>query len=761
MIRAEHSRAARKRYREMATVLNERSRRRFVALERRALGRGGVSLMTRISGLARSTIYHGLSDIRDKSSVPAGRVRKEGGGRKKKSIQDPTRVVDLKRLVEPVTRGDPMQPLLWTTRSLRNLANELANKGHTACPTVVRNLLRGMGYSLQANSKTREGGQHIDRDAQFNYINTQAKAFLAANEPVISVDTKKKELVGNFKNNGREGGRNGTPELVNVHDFIDPKLSRAVPYGVYDVTNNVGWVSLGTDHDPAPFACNAIRRWWRTMGKKRHPKAKRLMIAADGGGSNGYRVRLWKVELQKLANELKLPITVCHLPPGTSKWNKMYEGQNAWPLGRLGSGEDDFGQAWDGVSARDGESVAEVVPERDFELGAGFDETEKGIAAITTDIATGAGTDLAPGDVAADVVLRSVGVQWDFGSVEHHQQLGFVGVEPREQAVEGDEAGLALEDAVEPSPQCCLALFGGAATIGLEMTFEVPDQLARVGRGGAILVGEGVQLVNQTLGMNPTQAVLADIELTGVVADDHGVGEEAVRLDAAPQRRLGGDHHGVWIDLEGRDTERFEVGVPGVVTGKAAVGMLDQASDHMGGQRAFAHVGQRLGVNDVIVVAGAQQREEVEAALGAGGAEPGEMRVADLRAEAIRSFVASAGVVHRDPGSTEEPGPQHIAGLIAEAVLAIDQQTHDLTLGDDDPEPAQQRHQTWHRRLPLMILGEHEAAQFRPEVTIDAGRQRRRHHAAIRRLPAFAAGIHNMRTDHQILHHEARVAFEA
>ena len=323
MIRSAQARAARQRYRELAPVLNEQSLRRFVALEAQALGRGGVSLMARISGLARSTIYHGLSDIRDNVSAPAGRIRKEGGGRKKKACEDPTLVADLKRLVEPVTRGDPMQPLLWTTRSLRNLANELANKGHTACPTVVGNLLRGMGYSLQANSKTREGGQHIDRDAQFNYINTQAKAFLATNEPVISVDTKKKELVGNFKNNGREWRRNGAPEQVNVHDFIDPRLSRAVPYGVYDITNNVGWVSVGTGHDTAAFAVNAIRRWWRTMGKKRHPKAKRLMITADGGGSNGYRVRLWKVELQKLANELKIPITVCHLPPGTSKWNKI------------------------------------------------------------------------------------------------------------------------------------------------------------------------------------------------------------------------------------------------------------------------------------------------------------------------------------------------------------------------------------------------------------------------------------------------------
>jgi hypothetical protein len=323
MIRAARARAAQKRYSEMAPVLNEQSRRRFVALEARALGRGGISLMAGISGLSRSTIYHGLSDIRQHISAAPGQVRTAGGGRKRKTVEDPTLLVDLKSLVEPATRGDPMQPLLWTTRSLRNLVKELAKKGHRVCPTVVGDLLRGMGYSLQANSKTREGSKHIDRDAQFQYISTQAKVFLVAQEPVISVDTKKKELVGNFKNNGREWRRQGTPELVNVHDFIDPKLSRAVPYGVYDIADNVGWVSVGTDHDTASFAVNAIRRWWRAMGKKRYPKARRLMISADGGGSNGYRVRLWKVELQKLADELKLPITICHLPPGASKWNKI------------------------------------------------------------------------------------------------------------------------------------------------------------------------------------------------------------------------------------------------------------------------------------------------------------------------------------------------------------------------------------------------------------------------------------------------------
>lgn len=297
--------------------------RRYVAMEAQAMGHGGVSAMARVSGMARSTIYRGLSDIHAGVIAPPGRVRRPGGGRKRKAVHDPTLLVELKRLVEPATRGDPTRPLLWTSKSLRNLARELARQGHRVCPRVVGELLRQLGYSRQANTKTKEGGQHIDRDAQFHYINAQAEGFLAAQEPVISVDTKKKELVGNFKNNGREWRPQGQPEPVNVHDFIDPKLARAVPYGVYDITNNLGWVSVGTDHDTASFAVHAISRWWKTMGRKRHPGATRLMISADGGGSNGYRVRLWKVELQKLADALKLPITVCHLPPGTSKWNKI------------------------------------------------------------------------------------------------------------------------------------------------------------------------------------------------------------------------------------------------------------------------------------------------------------------------------------------------------------------------------------------------------------------------------------------------------
>jgi len=311
------------RYEGLSPVLNERVLRRFAATEARAYGRGGVSLVSRITGIARSTICRGIREIVEKQALEGGRIRKPGGGRKAKLAEDSTLLSDLEQLVEPATRGDPMRLLLWTSKSLRRLEEALQGLGHSACPHVIADCLRELGYSLQANSKTREGSGHIDRDAQFQYINAQAVSFLAAHEPVISVDTKKKELVGNFKNNGREWRPKGKPELVNVHDFIDPKLARAVPYGVYDIANNVGWVSVGTDHDTASFAVNAIRRWWRTMGRKSHPKASRLMICADGGGSNGYRVRLWKVELEKLANELKRPITVCHLPPGTSKWNKI------------------------------------------------------------------------------------------------------------------------------------------------------------------------------------------------------------------------------------------------------------------------------------------------------------------------------------------------------------------------------------------------------------------------------------------------------
>ena len=288
-----------------------------------AAGYGGVALVSRITGLARSTIGRGLGELRSGAAIDPKRVRRAGGGRKALAAQDATLLDDLRGLVEPETRGDPEAPLLWTAKSLRKLAAGLQALGHRIGHNVVGDVLREMGYSLQANRKTREGSHHPDRDAQFGYINQQVTAALAAGEPAISVDTKKKELVGDFKNAGREYRPKGQPEPVRVHDFLIPELGRAAPYGVYDIGDNAGWVSLGIDHDTASFAVNAIRRWWQTMGQQRYPEARRLTITADGGGSNGARVRLWKLELQRLADELGLAITVCHLPPGTSKWNKI------------------------------------------------------------------------------------------------------------------------------------------------------------------------------------------------------------------------------------------------------------------------------------------------------------------------------------------------------------------------------------------------------------------------------------------------------
>jgi hypothetical protein len=313
------------RYAALAPVLDERGRRRFAAAEARTAGRGGVLALTRITGLARSTIDRGLRELSGTAGEEAGlgRVRRPGGGRKKLTETDPTLLADLQALVEPTTRGDPMAPLLWTSRSLRNLADALQVMGHRIKHNVVADLLRQLDYSLQSNRKTREGSNNPDRDAQFDYINSQMKAALAASQPAISVDTKKKELVGDFKNAGRELRPKGQPEPVRVHDFRIPELGRAVPYGVYDITGNTGWVSVGVDHDTASFAVNAIRSWWRMMGRDRYPDARNLLITADCGGSNGARVRLWKRELQSLADELGLTITVCHLPPGTSKWNKI------------------------------------------------------------------------------------------------------------------------------------------------------------------------------------------------------------------------------------------------------------------------------------------------------------------------------------------------------------------------------------------------------------------------------------------------------
>jgi len=316
--------AIRLRYEALDPILDERGRRRFAAAEARTAGRGGLAALSHITGLARSTIGRGLAELRDATGqLPADRIRRPGGGRKKLTTTDATLLSDLQDLLEPATRGDPQAPLLWTSKSLRNLAAALQRLGHRIGHNVVADLLRELGYSLQSNRKTREGANHPDRDAQFGYINARVKAALAACQPAISVDTKKKELVGDFKNAGRELRRKGQPEPVRVHDFLIPELGRAVPYGVYDIASNAGWVSLGIDHDTASFAVNAIRRWWQGMGRARYPDASSLLITADCGGSNGARVRLWKRELQRLANELRLRITVCHLPPGTSKWNRV------------------------------------------------------------------------------------------------------------------------------------------------------------------------------------------------------------------------------------------------------------------------------------------------------------------------------------------------------------------------------------------------------------------------------------------------------
>jgi transposase len=311
------------RYEALEPVLDELGRRRLAAAEAMAAGRGGVTAVSRITGIARSTINRGIAQLRGGVSVEPGRVRQPGGGRKRLVDKDPTLIADLQRLVEPATRGDPQGPLRWTAKSLRNLAAGLRELGHRISHNVVAGLLRELGYSLQANRKTREGASHPDRDAQFTHINTKVTQALADGEPAISVDTKKKELVGDFKNAGREWRPKGSPEPVRVHDFRIPELGRAAPYGVYDIAENAGWVSLGIDHDTASFAVHAILRWWQVMGRPRYPAATRLLITADCGGSNGARLRLWKVELQKLANELGLEISVCHLPPGTSKWNKI------------------------------------------------------------------------------------------------------------------------------------------------------------------------------------------------------------------------------------------------------------------------------------------------------------------------------------------------------------------------------------------------------------------------------------------------------
>ena len=316
----------RRKFEALDHLLNERSRRLWAAAEAKELGWGGVSAVSQATTLSRTTITEGIRELDQGEHGPSRaskRIRRPGGGRKPVTETDPELLGALEELVDPVTRGDPQSPLRWTLKSTSNLAQELTRKNHPVTPRTVASLLRSNGYSLQSNRKTREGRQHPERNTQFEYLNDQVRRFQHCGQPVISVDTKKKELVGDFRNAGRQWRPKGCPEQVRVHDFKDKELGKAIPYGVYDMLNNQGWVSVGIDHDTARFAAHSILSWWLEMGQARFPRARRLLITADGGGSNSHRSRLWKVALQELSNETGLKLVVCHFPPGTSKWNKI------------------------------------------------------------------------------------------------------------------------------------------------------------------------------------------------------------------------------------------------------------------------------------------------------------------------------------------------------------------------------------------------------------------------------------------------------
>lgn len=315
--------AVRAKYDSLAPELTERSRRFWAATEALSLGHGGIGIVARATGLSRSTISRGLQEVRSGERLEPGRIRRPGGGRMPTTRKDPKLVLDLEALVEPTAAGRPQSPVRWTSRSTRRLARELQTLGHNVSSHLVADLLHAAGYSLQLNQKTREGTTHPDRDAQFRYLNAEVVRHQRRHQPVISVDTKKKELVGDFKNGGREWRPRGQPEPVRVHDFLIPQKGKAIPYGVYDLNRNEGWVSVGIDHDTATFAVRAIRRWWEVMGGPSYPRATSLLITADCGGSNGARVRLWKWELQQFADRTGLTLTVCHFPPGTSKWNRI------------------------------------------------------------------------------------------------------------------------------------------------------------------------------------------------------------------------------------------------------------------------------------------------------------------------------------------------------------------------------------------------------------------------------------------------------
>jgi hypothetical protein len=315
--------AIRERYEILYPHLNERSRRLFAVNEVIAFGRGGLAAVSRSTGLARSTILRGIDDVENPVALDPNWIRRPGGGRREVAKTNPEALECLRELVESSVLGDPMRALLWTSKSLDKLAVALEEAGHKVCTHTVRKMLTEIGYSRQPNRKTLEGKQHPDRDAQFEHINSEAIAFREGNAPVISVDTKKKELIGNFKNAGTDYRPAKCPDEVLTHDFIDKEKGKAIPYGIYDVGANQGWVSVGIDHDTAEFAVATISRWWRDVGKPKYPKTRRIMVTADAGGSNGYRIRLWKLELQRFADEFGIAITVCHFPPGTSKWNKV------------------------------------------------------------------------------------------------------------------------------------------------------------------------------------------------------------------------------------------------------------------------------------------------------------------------------------------------------------------------------------------------------------------------------------------------------
>ncbi len=312
-----------KRHKILSPFLDEKSRRLMIATESKVIGHGGIGVVSKSTGVSRTTISTGLRELKNPELIDTSRIRKEGGGRKKEVEKLPAIEKELEKLIEPALRGEPDSPLMWTSKSLRKLSVELKLKGFNVSHKLVGEILKAKGFSLQANRKTDEGKGHPDRNQQFEHIHLKVKDFQENNQPVISVDAKKKELIGNFKNNGKEWHKEKEPEKVKVYDFLSDAEGKAIPYGVYDLSQNNGWVSVGIDHDTAEFAVETIKKWWTKMGKPSYPNAERLLITADGGGSNSSRSRLWKKEIQKLSNETGLTIEVCHFPPATSKWNKI------------------------------------------------------------------------------------------------------------------------------------------------------------------------------------------------------------------------------------------------------------------------------------------------------------------------------------------------------------------------------------------------------------------------------------------------------